>query len=195
MKRLISKYLYISKVKKRSSNLHSPETDVAIISCHQQVATLSLKELWFKTGYGKRERYIPIHELVLHLDLKVCLLLPAFHSITGCNLVSSFSLGKLGKKQHSLSFETKLKELMEDFGDNPCLSLEGDSVVACIRFVCSLYDRSLNDIMDINEVRYRLFTQKFSSGEKLPPTLDVLALHLKKANYQYYIWKHSCDPY
>ena len=81
---------------------------------------------------------------------------------------------------------------MEDFGDNPCLSLEGDSVIACIRFVCSLYDRSLNDIVDISEARLRLFTQTLS-GEKLPPTLDALALHLKRANYQYYIWKHSCD--
>ena len=47
---------------------------------------------------------------------------------------------------------------------------------------------------DVNYVRYKLFTQRNLSGEKLPPTLDSLTLHLHRANYQCFIWKSACVP-
>ena len=174
--------------------IHSPDTDVAVIACYHQLATLSMKELWFKTGIGKNKRFIPIHDIVFQLDQRICKLLLAFHSITGCDSVSSFA--GIGKKSALASLKKQLNNLdeLEDFGNEPALSLNDDAVVACIRFVCSLYDKSSNDEFNINEVRYKLFTKKSLSGEKLPPTLDALTLHLKRANYQAFIWKHSCQP-
>ena len=40
---------------------------------------------------------------------------------------------------------------------------------------------------------YRLFTQNLT-GERLPPTLDSLLLHLQRANYHCYAWKSVCTP-
>ena len=99
------------------------------------------------------------------LDQRICKLLLAFHSITGCDSVSSFA--GIGKKSALASLKKQLNNLdeLEDFGNEPALSLNDDAVVACIRFVCSLYDKSSNDEFNINEVRYKLFTKKSLSGE------------------------------
>ena len=80
-----------------------------------------------------------------------------------------------------------------EFGDSLELSLDQESVVACIRLVCVLYSGSSNN-MDIDLLRHKSFTQKSLSGDKLPPTLDSLTLDLRRANYQCFIWKPTCDP-
>ena len=174
--------------------ISSPDTDVAVICCYQHVTSLSsLTELWFKTGVGNNKRYIAIHETTNTLGTTICKLLPAFHSITGCDSVRSFC--GVGKKSAFAVLKAHLDDVtdMLDFGDTPELSLEQDSVVACIRFVCMLYDTHSN-VLDINCLRHILFTQKNVSGERLPPTLDALTLHLRRANYQCFIWKSACKP-
>ena len=80
----------------------------------------------------------------------------------------------------------KLIDLFE-FGDNPTLDVQSEFVETCISFVYSLYDKS--DTCDINSLRYKFFTRKNKSAEKLPP-----ALHLKRACYQTFIWKRACQP-
>ena len=54
---------------------------------------------------------------------------------------------------------------------------------AAMKFVCHLYDNKSKDA-DINGLRYTLFSKKSLSVEKLPPTLDELSLHLRRAAYQ-----------
>ena len=39
-----------------------------------------------------------------------------------------------------------------------------------------------------------MFVKKSLLGEKLPPTLDALLLHLRRACYQCFIWKSACKP-
>ena len=82
---------------------------------------------------------------------------------------------------------------MFEFGETPLLSLEYEAVEACVKFVCLLYDPKTK-IVEVNKLRHKLFTQKNINGEKLPPTLDSLIMHLRRANYQCYIWKAACEP-
>ena len=174
--------------------IESPDTDVAVICCYQLVTNLaSLSELWFKTGVGKNKRYIPIHTSLNTIGASVCRLLPAVHAITGCDSVSSFS--GVGKKTAFSLLKSHTDNFIDllDFGDSPILSLECESVISAIKFVCSLYDRKF-DVIDVNVLRHKLFTQKNVTGDKLPPTLDALSLHLRRANYQCYIWKSACEP-
>lgn len=173
--------------------IQSPDTDVAVIACYHQVNTLNLKEFWFKTGRGAKRRFIPIHEIVTKLGPRVCTLLLAFHGITGCDTVSS--LAGIGKKTAFDVLKSNVATLADlaNFGNEAVLSLDNDAVVAGSRFVCLLYDQR-TESFNVNELRYKLFTQKSISGEKLPPSLDALILHLKRVNYQIYIWKHACTP-
>lgn len=59
------------------------------------------------------------------------------------------------------------------------------------RFVCHLYAYDSTD--DVNAVRYMIFKSGKYSEEQLPPTEDVLNLHIKRANYQAYIWRHCME--
>ena len=51
------------------------------------------------------------------------------------------------------------------------------------RYVIPMSDRT-NDLHNLNESRRHLFTKKNRSSENLPPTLDALEQHLKRAIYQ-----------
>ena len=60
------------------------------------------------------------------------------------------------------------------------------------RFVCGLYGFTDEQQQNysVNEARFRLFKKGKFSEEFLPPTHDVLQLHIDRANYQSYIWKN-----
>ena len=173
--------------------LSSPDTDVLVICCYHQTCCLTmLQEFWFKTGVANRRRYIPVHEISSNLGSSFTKMLPAFHTITGCDSVSSLNgVGKKGAFQSLKQNQDDILDLFE-FGDNPVLDVSSPSTEACVRLVCSFYEKG--NTYNINELRYRLFTQKSKSGEKLPPTLDALILHLKRACYQTFIWKSACQP-
>ena len=84
--------------------LHSPITDVAVIATHI-FSSLLCKQLWMKTGVRDRLRFVPIHALVEKLGSVMCNLLPAFHSLTGCDTTSEPYL--IGKKKVVESSEGK----------------------------------------------------------------------------------------
>ena len=172
----------------------SPDTDVAVIACYQFVTNLdSIQELWLKTGVGSNKRYIAIHTTCQTLGTTLSKLLPVFHAITGCDSVSAIS-GK-GKK----SAFTHLKENigrftdMQSFGETSTIDTTADYIETVIQFICELYDKQFKSA-NINALRFKLFTKKSLSDEKLPPTLDALLLHLRRSAYQCFIWKSACVP-
>ena len=65
-----------------------------------------------------------------------------------------------------------------------------ESLVAAIeQFGCHIY-RTSGEV-DINEVRYKMFCRgKTPLSNQLPPTRDELLQHIKRSNYQSYIWKN-----
>lgn len=73
--------------------LHSPVTDVAVIVTHI-FSSLLCKQLWMKTDLRDR-LCLAIHALVEKLGSVMCNLLPAFHSLTGCDTTSEpYFIGK-----------------------------------------------------------------------------------------------------
>lgn len=61
--------------------------------------------------------------------------------------------------------------------------IEDIDVTKIERYVILMYDRS-SSIEEINQSRRYLFTKKNRTSENLPPTLDALKEHLKRAVYQ-----------
>ena len=94
--------------------LHSTDTDVAVIATHI-FSSLLCKQLWMKTGVRERLRFIAIHTLVEKLGPVMCNLLPAFHSLTGCDTTSGPYL--IGKKKSLKA----LKENQAKFEALTCL--------------------------------------------------------------------------
>jgi len=91
-------------------------------------------------------------------------------------------------KKHS----NQLLDLIE-FGEEPILRIDSEYLLSAIKFVCLLYDEHFKS-EDINSLRYKLFTKKGISGEKLSPTVDSLLQHLRRCNYQTYIWNNATSP-
>ena len=62
----------------------------------------------------------------------------------------------------------------------------------CEAYVSSLYTASTKT-GTADELRYLMFCQKKQKNEMLPPTSDCLLQHLKQANYQAFVWRHSVE--
>jgi hypothetical protein len=168
--------------------VNSPDTDVAVLCCHHFCA-LGVTELWFHTGTGKRTRFIPVHEIVETIGEEICELLPAFHVLTGCD--STSSLHGIGKKK-ALSILRTNMDVLQDTKEigNDDSEISDKTLEVAMRFIALLYGR---DSPDLNNLRYKLFTKKNCESSRLPPTIDSAQEHIKRANYQCFIWKHARD--
>ena len=92
-----------------------------------------LQEFWFKTGVGNRRRYISVLEISSNLGSSFTKVLPAFHTITGCDSVRSLNgVGKRGAFQSLKQNRDDILDLFE-FGDNPVSDVSSPSTEACIR--------------------------------------------------------------
>ena len=75
----------------------------------------NLKELWVRAGVGDTTRYVPLHTLFDRLGYQLCAVLPAVHSLTGCDTTS-----KVGTKKAALKGQPEV--LLKHFGMSPTLS-------------------------------------------------------------------------
>lgn len=80
---------------------------------------------------------------------------------------------------------------------NELMQMQGDvselSKSLLERFVVLMYDRT-SDIMEVNEARKQLFTQKSRALENIPPTKAALEQHIKRATYQANVWSKALVP-
>ena len=126
------------------------------------------------------------------LGTEICNSLPGYHAFTGCDTTSAF-YGK-GKKR---SFEILIKDCtiqagMAEQGVAPECSLDTKKVANCL-FVDCMDNRTVHLL--INEARYKIFCAKAPACQNLPSTADALSLHVKRTNYQAYIWKHALQAF
>ena len=73
-----------------------------------------LKELWVRAGVGDTTRYIPLHTLYEWQGSELCKVLPALHSLTGCDTTS-----RVGTKKAAL--KTNPEKILGQFGLLPNL--------------------------------------------------------------------------
>ena len=127
--------------------------------------------------------------LLLGQDPIICAPLPVFHALTGCDTVSAFS-GR-DKKTAWNTWEV-LREVTEAFEDLLLMQQDmSEATMALLEwFVLLLYDRT-SDIMNVNDARKQLFTQKSRSLENLPPSQQALKQHIKRACFQYNCWNKT----
>ena len=131
-------------------HIDSPDTDVFLVACYQFTSRLAtLDNLWIKPGTGDKKKYFAIHKVGNHFGSSMLKSLTAFHVITGCDSVSSFS--GIEKKTALTTLWSNLDDMMEilQSGDSPNLDLQEACVKAAIKFVYLLYANKSKDA-DIN---------------------------------------------
>lgn len=79
---------------------------------------------------------------------------------------------------------------MSDLGEEQELNVTTASI--CEAFVCSLHTRS-KKASTVDELRYFMFCQKKQKNEMLPSMSDCLIQHLKRSNYQAFVWRHALE--
>ena len=169
--------------------LQSPDTDVLALSV-SHFSDIDCTEIWFKTGVKDRVRYFPVHDVSQELGKKMCRALPALHAITGCD--STSALAGIGKKKgwQVLLRHEQHQDSLGLLGSERNLS---DGVATqCEAFICDLYPSSRMKPRTVDELRYFLFCQnRTQKNELLPPTSDGLLQHLKRVNYQTFVWRKA----
>ena len=173
--------------------IQSPDTDV-LLPCvtHNDEIEFECDERSFRTGVKDRLHCIPAHKIAAGVGPLMCKLLPAFHALTGCD--STSALSRVGKKKAwRITVNSKVhQQHLVCVGQ----SSDVDSVIArkVETFICSLYNASNRIPTSADEARYQLFCQKAQSNLQLPPTSDSLLQHIKRANYQAYVWRKALVP-
>jgi hypothetical protein len=172
--------------------IRTVDTDVVILAIAFYYQ-LSCDELWIAFGTGKHLRYISVHGTAIALGPQHSLALPFFHAFTGCDTVSAF-VGR-GKKT---CWEVWMKNpfitpSFIEFFHSP--EIVSDACLAALqRFVVLLYDATC-PCDSVNAARKKLFASKGKPVEHIPPTLDALMQHTRRAIYQAgYIWSQSLMP-
>ena len=156
--------------------IQSPDTDLLLL-CVTHNDEIECDELWFRTGIKFRLRYIPAHKIAADVGPLMCKGLPAFHALTGCD--STSALSRVGKKKAwKIIVNSKVhQQHLVCVG----LSPDVDSVTArkAEAFICSLYNVSNRIPTSADEARYVLYS---------------LLQHIKRANYQAYVWRKALVP-
>ena len=104
-----------------------------------------------------------------------------FHSLTGCDTVSSF-VGRGKKTAWSVwNAMPQLTDAILTVSSAPS-EMEEDVLRTIERFIILLYDRT-SKCTDINKARKKLFAKK-TEVKHIPPTRAALEQHAKRAIYQ-----------
>lgn len=163
--------------------IRSPDTDVAVIGLwaarHLQCS------LYLDSGSGQHRRVVNLSDVAAKLGQTICDSLPGYHAFTGCDTVSSFA--RRGKSCGFKLLQKGRTEAMTRLGAS--LEPPSDALLqSCEEFVCAMYGKEA--FISANDLRYHLFcSAAITSYAELPPTKDSLLQHVKRGNYQAYLWK------
>ena len=167
----------------------SSDTDVEVLACHHQSAIPA--ELTLISGTRNRSRLISVPRLCEKLGPGVCRVLPSLHALTGCDAVSSFA-GRGKKKAFEMVRDNQvIRDSVGVLGES--LPLSAHSITRLEEVVCRLYNDNL--CKQVHDLRYKMFCKgKNVQSHQLPPTSAALHYHLKRANYQAFLWKKTLQP-
>ena len=169
--------------------IKSSDTDVEVLACHYQAVIPA--EIMLISGTTSRSRIVSIPRACEKLGPEICQILPSLHAMTGCDSVSAFASKGKKKALDIIQFNPVLRRIVGSLGESVPPRVEDFNKLE--QFVCALYgDRKC---LSVSQLRYRLFCEsKTLQSHQLPPTTAALANHLKRANYQAFLWKHALEP-
>ena len=148
--------------------VRADDTDVLVMLLYFHAKGLLVDKTYLEhTSYGDKERFLNIHTVVQKWGYELCLSLPAFHALTGCDTTSSF---------HRIGKISAFKCLLKHLKDVPHLKHLGCQPVSdnCYRdvenFVASLYSGKFENEKSLNRIRYMQAMTTDKPAASLPPT-------------------------
>ncbi|KAK3922266.1 Phosphoglycerate kinase [Frankliniella fusca] len=170
--------------------IRTSDTDVVVIAVSSVHRLPLVRELWIHLKAGKKNSFLPVHEMASSLGPAKSLALIGLHAFTGNDNVSSFY--SIGKAKALSAFE-RLEESVEAF-IALCHGNVQEARNALINFVIALYSRS-KMYPSLVACRRELFSTFDRPIESIPPTEDSLMLHMKRAAFMAMTWFQSLQPW
>ena len=151
---------------------------------------------YFITGVGNKnkKRTISLEPIVQALGEMMTSALPGFHAFSGADQTGHFAgKGKLICWQALKRYPIEMVSAFATLGSTE--KLRSDTEKKIEAFVCQLYEPGTN-LVEVGELRWRLFTKKQLEAEKLPPTQGALHQAIGRTHYQAMVWDqdHVPDP-
>ena len=158
------------------------DTDVAVILLFHIPTFIQhgMKELWTCAGKGQTARHLPLHTLYERMGSDLVSVLPALHSLTGCDVTS-----KIGTKKSALKANPQL--LLKNFGTS---SSRAEFKLAEQFLIKVLKNSSAaSDFTEFRREDYQ--TSRGASHMNLPPTSQGLLPHIERSYYNTYLITHA----
>ena len=133
-----------------------------------------LCELWLKAGSKDSTRYISIHSLASEKGPELCKVLPAVHTLTGCDYMS-----KVGTKLAAL--KANLVDYLPGFGRSKN-GPSDDEVVRAESYLVQVLKNGTK-CATMAELRDHPHHHSKASLEKFPPTSHAIKVHILRAYY------------
>ena len=168
----------------------SNDTDVLVLGLHyfHVLCHQGMKELWMRGGVGDSTRYIPLHTLAEKIGHDMCQVLPALHTLTGCDTTS-----KVGTKAAAL--KAKPLVYLKDFGKN--LNNANTSLAKTEEYLVQVFKNGV-PYATMDELRYYIYHHaKNVTFAELPPTSHALRAHILHAFHATYLQLNclgNCEP-
>ena len=170
--------------------IESPDTDVFVLAIRRYHQLC--KDTYFITGVGNKKRIISLEPVVQALGKTRTSALPGFHAFSGADQTGHFAgKGKLTCWQALNRCPVEVVSAFASLGTTEKLSSDAEKKIEA--FVCQLYEPGTN-LVDVGELRWRLFTKKQLEAEKLPPTQGALHQAIARAHYQAMVWCQDHVP-
>lgn len=181
--------------------VRSPDTDVLVLLT-KYTSDIS-RTILFDTGVGNKRRLLNVNEILADKGEDICSVLPAIHCFTGCDTTSAFV--RKGKTvpfrlvQKNPEYISTLAKLGQD---HECTE---ELLYDIEKFVCCIYGKP--KYSEVNKLRFDTFCKKnqghgnildsYNSVDMslLPPCRASLEMHVRRVNYQLYVWLHSHENY
>ena len=140
-----------------------------------------------------REKYADISKICDFFGREICLSLPAFHAVTGCDTTSYFyRAGKVRVLKKLLGNPAKCT-LLSPLGRNKVLS---DQDIESVKTFIQTVVYSGKDDEDYVSTRIRLYENlKSKSSMPIPPDPDSVVQVIKRGHHQVYEWIRCCTPW
>ena len=119
--------------------------------------------------------------------------LPGFHAFSGADITGRFSgKGKLTCWQALSKCPVEVVSAFAALGTTE--QLEADTESAIEAFVCQLYEPGTT-VVDVGDLRWKLFTKKQLEAQRLPPTRGALHEAIARAHLQSMVWYQADIPH
>ena len=152
----------------------SADTDVFILMTYywNELKSSGLQGLWVKAGVGESTRFIPVHTLATRIVSDLCEVLPAVHTLTGCDYIS-----KVGTKQAAL--KANPENYSKDFGK---MTPDMETVIKTSEEYLTKVLQKGTPCKSSDQLRSHIYHQsKGVDFDQLPPTSHSMEAHIRRA--------------